>query len=146
MTIRSMTAEDYDSVFSLWLGCAGMGLNNVDDSRSGIERFLRRNPDTCFVVVEQDEVIGVILAGHDGRRGYIYHTAVAPDYRRAGIGRRLVAASMESLKAEGITKVALVVFERNRDGNAFWESLGFSERTDLTYRNRALAELIRMDT
>lgn len=146
MTIRRMTIEDYDSVYALWLRCAGMGLNNIDDSRSGIEKFLLRNPDTCYVAVEQDQVVGVILAGNDGRRGYIYHTAVAPRCRHSGIGRQLAEASMNSLKELGIIKVCLVAFARNEEGNAFWESLGFKERTDLTYRDYTLVEMERIDT
>lgn len=95
-----MTADDYDAVYSLWLSCAGMGLNSVDDSREGIAKFLGRNPETCFVALE-----------------------------------RL-----------GITKAALVAFGRNRDGNAFWERLGFTERQDIIYRNKDITETKRIDT
>ena len=86
------------------------------------------------------------MAGHDGRRGYIYHTAVSPRHRHRGIGSELVNAALNALEAEGITKVALVVFSRNEDGNAFWEKLGFTQREDLAYRNRALVSLVRKDT
>lgn len=146
MTIRTMTIEDYDSVYALWLSCAGMGLNDLDDSRAGIEKYLLRNPDTCFVAAEDEGIVGVIMAGHDGRRGYIHHTAVHPDYRGRGIGTRLVNAAVDALKNEGIHKVALVVFERNTGGNAFWEKQGFTARNDLAYRNRTLSEMIRIDT
>ena len=88
----------------------------------------------------------MILAGNDGRRGYIYHTAVRPDHRRGGIGRSLAEAALEALRRLGIHKVALVVFGRNEGGNAFWARMGFTEREDLVYRNRALSELIRIDT
>lgn len=146
MKIRLMTIEDYEKVYHLWLSCEGMGLNNLDDSKDGIARYLDRNPDTCFVAEESDEVIGVIIAGHDGRRGFIYHTAVNPNYRNQGIATKLVEASMDALKANGINKVALVVFDRNKDGNAFWEKVGFTVREDLVYRNKAIAELVRIDT
>ncbi|MBR2717992.1 MAG: GNAT family N-acetyltransferase [Clostridia bacterium] len=146
MDIRVMTIEDYDGLFALWLSCKGMGLNDVDDSRDGIARYLRRNPTTCFVAMEGVRIIGCIMAGHDGRRGYIYHTAVHPDCRKTGIGAALVNAALEALKREHISKVALVVFSRNEAGNAFWERLGFTLREDLSYRNRNLMELIRMDT
>lgn len=76
MDIRQMTLDDYTAVYTLWHTCKGMGLNNLDDSQYGIARFLRRNPDTCFVAEESGQIVGVILAGNDGRRGYIYHTAV----------------------------------------------------------------------
>ena len=146
MKIRLMTIEDYEKVYHLWLSCEGMGLNNMDDSKDGIARYLDRNPDTCFVAEESDEVIGVIIAGHDGRRGFIYHTAVNPNYRNQGIATKLVEAAMDALKANGINKVALVVFDRNKDGNAFWEKVGFTVREDLVYRNKAIAELVRIDT
>ena len=146
MQIRKMTIHDYDPVFQLWLSCKGMGLNNLDDSEEGISRFLNRNPDTCFVADVDGRIAGVIISGHDGRRGYIYHTAVHPEYRRRGIASALVEAAVDALQKCGIHKVALVVFGRNTDGNAFWESAGFSRREDLVYRNKAISEIIRIDT
>lgn len=141
-----MTIADYDAVYALWLSCRGMGLNDLDDSREGIECFLNRNPDTCFVAEYGGKIVGVIIAGNDGRRGYVYHTAVDPEYRRKGIAKALVNAALEVLHNLGINKTALVVFERNIDGNAFWESIGFTSRDDLVYRNKALTEIIRIDT
>lgn len=147
MEIRQMNAKDYDAVYGLWMSCTGMRLNGLDDSREGIETFLRRNPDTCFVAVAGDgRVVGAILGGNDGRRGYLYHTAVHPDFRKQEIGRRLVGKALEAFEACGIHKVALVAFERNREGNLFWEKMGFSPREDLVYRNRALAEMTLTDT
>ena len=146
MEIRKMKIEDYEAVYQLWLSCKGMGLNTVDDSRDGIEKFLQRNPDTCFVAEKDGKIVGVIMAGSDGRRGYIYHTAVSPDQRRQGIASKLVDAVMTVLENIGITKAALVVFERNADGNAFWEKSGFTVREDLVYRNKSIAEMTRIDT
>ena len=146
MTIRAMTIEDYETVYELWMSCIGMGLNNLDDSKEGIEKFLLRNPETCFVAEEDAGTVGVILAGNDGRRGYIYHTAVHPDFRNRGIASALVEAAMEALRSLGINKVALVVFSKNGAGNGFWEKLGFTTRDDLIYRNRAITEMIRIDT
>lgn len=145
MKIRKMTIEDYPLVYDLWMSCAGMGLNNLDDSKEGIEQFLARNPDTCYVA-EDDKIIGVIMAGNDGRRGYIYHTAVHPKFRHKGIASMLVQAATQSLADLKIKKVALVVFDRNEIGNAFWEKQGFIVREDLIYRNKALADIIRIDT
>ena len=144
--IRTMTLADYDDVYSLWLSCKGMGLNNLDDSKDGIARFLERNPETCFVALVSEKLIGVIMAGHDGRRGYIYHTAVSQEYRRRGIAKRLVEAALSALKGLGINKVALLVFERNKDGNEFWDNIGFTARKDVVYRNKELAGIIRIDT
>ncbi len=146
MRIRKMNLSDYDSVYALWLSCAGMGLNNLDDSEDGIDRFLKHNPDTCFVAENESGIIGVILAGNDGRRGYIYHTAVHPRFRKQGIATALVESVLTALKSLGINKAALVVFDRNENGNAFWEKLGFTIREDLIYRNKAIIETIRIDT
>ena len=146
MNIRKMHIDDYEQVYALWLSCKGMGLNSVDDTMDGIKRFLERNPETCFVAVSDSIIVGVIIAGNDGRRGYIYHTAVNPDFRRQGIGKELVNAALEALKRCGITKTALVVFENNQEGNEFWEEMGFVSRNDLVYRNKTLVEMIRIDT
>lgn len=146
MHIRKMIISDYDKVYKLWMSCVGMGLNNLDDSREGIEKFINRNPKTCLVAEESDKIIGVILIGNDGRRGYIYHTAVHPDYRKKGIAGKLVNEALTELKIRGINKVALVVFDKNEAGNEFWESQGFTVRDDLVYRNKALADIVRIDT
>ena len=146
MEIRNMTIGDYDSVYALWLSCPGMGLNSLDDSMEGIENYLARNPGTCFVAVEQGGIVGTILTGHDGRRGTISHMAVSPDCQGRGIGRRLVEAALSALREQGINKVNLVAFAANEKGNAFWEKMGFARRTDLAYRDRALADMTRIDT
>lgn len=138
MDIRKMTINDYDSVYNLWINTPGMGLNSVDDTRDGIEKYLRRNPATCFVATENDELTGVILSGHDGRRGLIHHMAVKESMQRRGIGKALLEHALEALRAEDIHKVFLVVFDSNINGNSFWEKQGFSLRTDLCYRNRKL--------
>lgn len=145
MLIRKMTIKDYDGVYSLWLGTPGMGLNTADDSREGIAKYLARNPNTCFIAENNGEIIGVILSGNDGRRGFIHHTAVKVSERGQGIGRSLVETAMTALKNEGMTKVALVVFSKNETGNGFWEKLGFSSRSDLVYRNRNIVELEKID-
>lgn len=144
--IRIMTAEDYAGVYDLWINTAGMGLNGTDDSRDGIEKYLKRNPKTCFVAEDSGKIVGVIMAGHDGRRGYIYHTAVLSTYRNQGIATALVEHAMSALDEEGINKAALVVFEKNETGNAFWEKRGFCMRDDLVYRNKNIHNLVRMDT
>jgi len=141
---RLMNIEDYEQAYDLWLLC-GNGLNNKDDSREGIDKYLKRNPTTSFVAVCEEKVVGVILCGHDGRRGIIQHACVSPEYRRFGIGSKLVDLAFEALKAEGINKVLLVAFKKNEGGNKFWESQGFTLREDLNYRNKALSEMIRID-
>ena len=140
MKIRKMKITDYDAVYALWRKTPGMGLNDIDDSREGIERYLKRNPRTCFVSELDGELVGVIMAGHDGRRGYIHHTCVVPELWNNQIGTRLVETALDALQAEGISKAALVVFEQNERGNGFWERMGFTKRPDLVYRNKQLTE------
>ncbi len=138
MLVRKMTIGDYEKVYKLWLDTSGIGLNNSDDSRDGINKYLLRNPDTCFVAEKDGDIIGVILSGHDGRRGFIHHMAVAENEQRKGIGTTLLNAVTESLEKEGIRKIALVVFGSNLKGNGFWEKQGFTPREDLVYRNKAI--------
>lgn len=138
MTISKMKIKDYDEIYALWMSCNGIGLNNLDDSQSGIDRFLKRNPDTCFIAKEDNKIIGSILIGNDGRRGYIYHTAVSPDYQHQGIGKKLVETGINALEELEISKAALLVFEKNKDGNSFWEQIGFTKRDDLIYRNKEI--------
>ena len=146
MTIRIMGIADYERVYALWLNTPNMGLNNIDDSKDGISKYLLRNPNTCFVAEKDGDIIGIILCGQDGRRGYIHHTAVAQDEQGCGVGTSLVNAALVALEREGIAKVALVVFEKNEKGNVFWEKQGFTTRPDLNYRNKTIAELMRIDT
>lgn len=141
-----MAINDYKQVYALWLATPNMGLNTMDDSKEGIERYLQRNPTTCFVAEENSVIIGAILSGHDGRRGYIYHTAVDEGHQRRGIGAALLNAAMAAFKSEGISKAALVVFDKNEKGNAFWEKQEFILRTDLNYRNKSITALTRIDT
>ena len=146
MQIRTMTIHDYEKVYALWMSCKNMGFNVIDDSKEGIARFLERNPNTSFVAMENDELLGIILGGHDGRRGYIYHMSVTENHRKKGIGSSLVEKCLESFKNEKISKVALLVFKYNETGNAFWEKQGFILREDVNYRNIGLCELVRIDT
>lgn len=119
MTIRTMNIEDFEKIYDLWIHTEGMGLNTTDDSKDGIVKYLLRNPNTCFVAEDNGQIIGVIMSGHDGRRGFIHHTTVKKEYRGQGIGKKLVESAMKALEAESIHKVALVAFEKNVSGNAF---------------------------
>ncbi|WP_308693111.1 GNAT family N-acetyltransferase [uncultured Treponema sp.] len=140
MKIRVMKKRDWKKCLELWKNIPGMGLNNIDDTEEGIVRFLCRNPKTCFVAEADGIFAGTLIAGHDGRRGYIYHTAVLPQFRRRGIATALLQAATDALKKQGIAKVALLVFSDNESGNAFWEKHGFAKRTDITYRNKVISD------
>ena len=146
MNIRLMTMADYPAAYALWLRTPGMGLKDLDDGPEGTGRFLRRNPGTCFVVEEEGQIVGTILAGHDGRRGHLHHAAVDVRRQRQGIGSALVARAMAALEQEGIHKVTLVVFARNRAGNAFWEKQGFALREDILIRDKSIHQMTRLDT
>lgn len=138
--IKQVTIEDYDAIYELWnsIEQSRRALNPVDDSREGIERYLKRNPNTCFAAVADGRIIGVILTGHDGRRAIVHHMCVHPDHRRKGIAAKLVSVAEEALKKEGIQKIFGLVFKDNDPANAFWEEQGYSLRTNLNYRNKSL--------
>ncbi|MGN0412770.1 MAG: GNAT family N-acetyltransferase [Lachnospiraceae bacterium] len=140
MTIRVMEAKDYDGVRNLWMTIKGFGIRSLDDSREGVERFLKRNPTTSVVAEEDGKIVGAILCGHDGRRGCLYHVCVEKDYRMQGIGKSMVVFCMEALKKEQINKVSLIAFTQNDIGNAFWKQIGWTKREDLNYYDFTLNE------
>jgi len=135
MTIRVMTIEDYDAVYALWASLPGIGLHEEEDSRERIVYYLRRNPESCFVAEENGALIGAVLCGNDGRRGYINHLAVAAERQGQGIGRALMDACLDAMRREGIRKCSLMVFRDNETGNAFWDALDSRRREDILYRN-----------
>ena len=138
--IRAVTIDDYDAIYDLWNATeqSRRALNPVDDSREGIERYLKRNPNTCFAAVTEGKILGVILTGHDGRRAIVHHMCVHPDHRRMGIAGKLVSVAEDALQKEGIQKVFGLVFKDNDPANKFWEAQGYSLRTNLNYRNKSL--------
>ena len=141
MQIRKMTIDDYEQVYDIWKNTLGIGLHDYEDSKTGIDKFLKRNPNTCFVSEENKNIIGVVLCGHNGRKGEINHLAVNLSNRREGIGTILVKNVLNALKEEGITRVSVLIFEDNKTGNEFWNKMGFSERDDLIYRIKELKRI-----
>lgn len=140
INIVPMKPEDYDDVRALWLTIRGFGIRALDDSREDIERFIRRNPTTSVVAKAGDRIIGTILCGSDGRQGALYHVCVAKEYRRRGIGTHMVGFCMHQLKAMGINKVALIAFTTNEAGNAFWNKIGWTKKTNVNYYEFVLNE------
>ena len=138
--VRAMTIEDYDEVRALWMSIRGFGIRSVDDSREGVEAFLKRNPGSSVVAVMDGRIVGAILCGHDGRRGCLYHVCVAEDHRMRGIGKEMVVFCMNALKKERINKVSLIAFTKNDIGNAFWKQIGWTRREDLNYYDFTLNE------
>ena len=130
LKVSDFTIESYDRVLNLWNRCEGVGLSH-SDSRENIRLYLDRNPGFSLIAELDDKLAGIILAGHDGRRGYLHHLAVSPDCRRQGIGRLLVDTCLKRLKDDGILKCHIFLFNNNPDGLKFWESVGWTVRDDL---------------
>ena len=133
--IRVMTIDDYDEIYALWQQVTTLIVQEFEDSKEQIEKFLKRNPGHSFVAVEDDKIVGTILCGQDGRRGCIYHMCVAEEYRQRKIGTHLVQAVLAELEKERIHNVYLVAFQKNKIGNAFWASLGWEMRADINNYN-----------
>ena len=131
LTIEPMTPGSYDQVIALWQAAEGVGLSEAD-SREAIAQYLARNPGLSLVALQDGQLVGAVLCGHDGRRGYIHHLAVRPEARRQGIGRRLVQECLAGLDLQGIHKCHLFVFRRNEEAIAFWQAIGFTERIELS--------------
>lgn len=138
--VREMNMDDYDQVYDLWLTIQGFGIRSIDDSREGVERFLKRNPTTSVVAVQNGRIVGSILCGHDGRTGYFYHVCVAKEYRQHGVAHRMAHFAMKALQAEGINKASLIAFKDNDLGNGFWRNVGWTERTDVNFYDFILNE------
>jgi putative acetyltransferase len=129
----------YEHVYNLWQRCEGVGLSSAD-SPENIAVYLDRNPGMSFLALDGDHVVGAILSGHDGRRGYIHHLAVQNNYRRLGIGRQLVEHCLAVLKKEGIQKCHLFIFHENEAGITFWRDLGWTFRQDIRVMSTHLDE------
>jgi len=127
---REATIKDYDQMYQLWGNTEGMGLSD-SDTKENIERFLNKNQGLNYVCEEEEKIIGTILCGEDGRRGYLYHLAVDKEYRRSGIGKQLVEIVLRNLKKRGIIKCHLFVYYENELGKTFWEKTGWYKRDEL---------------
>lgn len=132
MDIRLLpfTLDLYPQALSLWKRCDGIGLSNADEPEN-IQAYLARNPGMSFAALEGDNLVGTILCGHDGRRGFIHHLAVEPDYRGNGIARSLLDGSLQALKDAGIQKCHLFLLNDNEEGIRFWTHVGWEKRSDI---------------
>ena len=137
--VRGMRAEDYPEVRALWQSSEGIGLSE-SDSRDAIAAYLARNPGVSSVARERDgRLVGAVLCGDDGRRGYLHHLAVSRDARGRGVGAQLVARCLAELSARGIPKCNIFLFGDNDAGREFWLHAGWNERSDLA----VLQKLVR---
>ncbi|MGY3689653.1 GNAT family N-acetyltransferase [Vibrio coralliilyticus] len=130
VTIRPMTIEDYDAVIRLWLQTEGMSVRDAD-SRENIALYLDRNPDLSFVAISESNIIGAVLVGTDGRRGYLQHLAVLPQFRGQRIGYQLISQSINALAKIGIPKTHLFVYDDNLNAQKFYEKLGWFPRDNI---------------
>ena len=137
-TISPFDIDYYESVLKLWQLCEGVGLSSAD-SRDGIRVYLERNPGMSYVAMDdRDEVVGAVLGGHDGRRGYIHHLSVHPDFRRRGLAKRLVGKCLQALKGEGIQKCHIFIFNENIEGIKFWKNIGWRPRSDISVVSKVI--------
>jgi ribosomal protein S18 acetylase RimI-like enzyme len=135
ITVREMTIQDYDAARELWEQSEGVGLSPAD-SRENVAVFLSVNPGLSFVALEDGRLVGAVLCGSDGRRGFLYHLAVSPAARRRGTGSRLVESCLSRLHRNGMRKCHIFVMADNADGRKFWEKIGWVERMDLVVMSR----------
>ncbi len=130
MEIRPMIIADYDEVFAMWQITSKRALSQADE-KSQIERYLSRNSGMSQVAVIDGKIVGTVLAGHDGRRGFIHHMAVLPEYRRRHIGHKLAEKAVEKIAADGIDKTHIFCYQTNEAGRKFWSDFGFEKRDDV---------------
>lgn len=131
VSIEEMSTDDYDAVFALLQATPGIRLGSAN-SREAMDRYLLRNPGMSFVARSGDRLVGCVMSGHDGRRGYLYHLAVVPDFRRRGIGSGLVTACLAKLRRNGIHKTHIQVVVENDAAHEYWINRGWQRRTDIT--------------
>lgn len=138
IAIRPLSITDYDAILSLWQAAEGVGLSAADE-RTAIARYLERNPGLSFTAWEGELLVGAVLCGHDGRRGFIHHLAVAESHRRQGVGRMLVEHCLAGLRSRGIDKCHLFVYGVNTSAQAFWSEVGWMQRHDLVIMSRMVS-------
>ena len=128
--IKRMTISDYDEVIKLWESNENIGLS-TSDSKHKIENFLVHNKDMSFIAKTSNNIIGAVLCGTDGRRGYIHHLTVNKKYQKQGIGKKLVNKCIDNIRELGLEKIHIFVFKENIEGQKFWQKMGWKSRDDL---------------
>lgn len=128
--LHPLHESDYPKLIKLWGSSDWIDVRQTDTPEA-LARFLYRNPTCNFAAYAGTRLVGAILAGHDGWRGYLYHLAVKPGYRERGIGALLVNAAVGAIKREGIPKVHCLVKRKNLIAQQFWEACGFELRDEL---------------
>src|SRR5579871_4289968 len=120
---RLLIPSDHGPAVALWGRCEGVEIAEGDDE-SSFRSYLERNPGLSHCAEFDGSLIGAALCGHDGRRGYIYHLAVAPEFRGGGVGRAILERGLAGLRECGITRALILVAGDNVPGREFWLSQG----------------------
>ena len=123
---REFSIDDYDAALALWQRVEGLEVAEGDD-KEGVVQFVERNPGLSRVATDGSAVVGVVMCGHDGRRGHIYHLAVDPAYRRYGVGKRLVQECLDGLRQAGVMRAIILVDDNNLGGAEFWKRAGWED-------------------
>ena len=139
--VESMSIDDFDAVLRLWRNAEGIGLNE-SDTRSAITSYLARNPGMSFVARSGRKIVGAVLCGHDGRRGFLHHLAIAPAHKGKGLGKKLVAACQAQLEQAGISKCNIFLFADNKKGESFWKHNGWVKRSDLRVMQKPITAAV----
>jgi ribosomal protein S18 acetylase RimI-like enzyme len=137
--ISPLTEADIAEALELWTASEGVGLRGADEP-AALARYLARNPGLSLAARDGGRMVGAVLCGHDGRRGYLHHLAVAASHRRRGIARELVERCLDGLRREGIAKCHLFVYHHNAEGQAFWRTVGWQPRSDILLMSHALTD------
>jgi len=132
---RKMSLSDYKQALQLWQSLPGMGLSRADE-KENIRDFLLKNANTCFVALKNGNLVGTILGGSDGRRGYIYHLAVHQSEQKKGVGKKLVDLCLDEFKESGIQKCHIFVISDNAEGITFWKKVGWQLRDDIVVMSK----------
>lgn len=139
IVVRPLDGGEVDTVLAFWRKIEGLGLDDVNDP-AALTRYLARNPGISAAAHDADgTLVGVMIAGHDGRRGLLHHVAVLPRYRGHGLGRRLIEHGLAALKREGLEKCHLLVFRENERARRLLEKWGWHYRDELLTFSIALA-------
>jgi len=136
---RTMQISDYEQAVQLWQSLPGIGLSGADE-KDNICDFLQKNPSTCLVALNDGNLIGTILGGSDGRRGYIHHLAVQLSEQNKGIGKKLVDLCLNEFKKAGIQKCHIFVISDNAEGIAFWKKIGWQLRDDILVMSKEILD------
>ena len=130
MHYRKLQISDHEDLILLWQNCDGISLRDAD-SRQGMQRYLERNPGLSFVAEADRRIVASLMAGHDGRRGYIQHLAVDPEQRKQGIAGRLLELCLQALLDQGVAKSHVHVVNSNQLGRDFWSRRGWVHRDEI---------------